>query len=100
MAGQGGIIDDPEVRARWEGFQWTPENAKQGEAALWAAYDAIRCPVLLVRGADSDLLSRDTAQQMSVRGPRAKVVELPGVGHAPTFMHADQIALARGFFLD
>lgn len=77
----------------------TVENARQGEAALWAAYDAITCPVLLVRGAESDLLSRETAQQMSERGPRAKVVELPGIGHAPTFMHADQIALARGFFL-
>jgi len=31
MAGQGGIIDDPEVRARWEGFQWTPENAKRAK---------------------------------------------------------------------
>ena len=31
MAGQGGILDDPEVRARWEGFQWTPENAKQAK---------------------------------------------------------------------
>jgi NADH-quinone oxidoreductase subunit E len=31
MAGQGGIIDDPEVRARWEGFQWTPENARQAK---------------------------------------------------------------------
>ncbi len=78
----------------------TAESAKQGEAALWAAFDAIRCPVLLVRGGESDLLSRETAQQMSERGPRAKVVELPGIGHAPTFMQADRIALARGFFLD
>ena len=31
MAGQGGIIDDPGVRARWEGFQWTPENARQAK---------------------------------------------------------------------
>ncbi len=78
----------------------TVENAKQGEAALWAAYDAIRCPVLLVRGAQSDLLTRETAQQMRERGPRATLVELPGVGHAPTFMHDDQIAVARSFFLD
>lgn len=78
----------------------TADAAKQGEAALWAAYDAIRCPVLLVRGSESDLLSRETARQMSERGPRAKLVELAGIGHAPTFMHADQIALARGFFLD
>ncbi len=78
----------------------TVENAQQGEAALWAAYDAIRCPVLLVRGEESDLLTRETAQQMTARGPRARLVELPGVGHAPTFMHDDQIALARSFFLD
>lgn len=78
----------------------TVDNAKQGEAALWAAYDAIRCPVLLVRGEASDLLTRETAEQMRSRGPQATLVELPGVGHAPTFMHDDQIALARSFFLD
>jgi len=78
----------------------TEESAQQGEAALWAAYDAVRCPVLLVRGAQSDLLTPETAQQMTLRGPRAPLVELPGVGHAPTFMHDDQIALARAFFLE
>lgn len=78
----------------------TVDAAQQGEAALWAAYDAIRCPVLLVRGSESDLLTRETAQLMAERGPCARLVELPGVGHAPTFMHGDQIALARGFFLD
>jgi len=78
----------------------TEESAMQGEAALWAAYDAVCCPVLLVRGADSDLLTRETAQHMTQRGPRAKLVELPGVGHAPTFMHDDQIALASEFFLE
>ncbi len=78
----------------------TEESAQQGEAALWAAYDAVRCPVLLVRGAQSDLLTPETAQQMTLRGPRAQLVELPGVGHAPTFMHDDQIALARAFFLE
>jgi pimeloyl-ACP methyl ester carboxylesterase len=77
----------------------TEESAQQGEAALWAAYDAVRCPVMLVRGAESDLLTRETAQQMTIRGPRAQLVELPGIGHAPTFMHDDQIALAREFFL-
>jgi pimeloyl-ACP methyl ester carboxylesterase len=78
----------------------TEESAQQGEAALWAAYDAVRCPVLLVRGSESDLLTRDTAQQMTTRGPHARLVELPGIGHAPTFMHDDQIALARQFFTE
>jgi NADH-quinone oxidoreductase subunit E len=31
MVGQGGILDDPEIRARWEGFQWTPENARKAK---------------------------------------------------------------------
>jgi pimeloyl-ACP methyl ester carboxylesterase len=75
----------------------TVERAAEDEAALWAAWDAITCPTLLVRGAESDLLSRATAQQMTTRGPHARLVELPGVGHAPTFVHADQIALARTF---
>lgn len=78
----------------------TVDAARQGEAGLWAAYDAIRCPVLLVRGSESDLLSRETAQQMTERGPRATLAELPGIGHAPTFVQDEQIALARRFFLD
>lgn len=77
----------------------TPESAAADQAALWAAYDAIRCPTLLVRGELSDLLSRETAQSMTQRGPKAQLVEIPGVGHAPTFVHADQIAIARQFLI-
>lgn len=66
---------------------------------LWPTYDAVRCPTFVIRGAQSDLLSRDTAEQMTQRGPRAKLVELPGIGHAPTLLHADQIALVRDFLL-
>jgi len=75
----------------------TPESAEADQAALWMAYDAIRCDTLLVRGAESDLLSAETAQQMCQRGPRARLVEIPGVGHAPTFLHEDQIAIVRQF---
>ncbi|PTT86743.1 alpha/beta hydrolase, partial [Pelomonas sp. HMWF004] len=75
----------------------TPELAAAGEAALWAAYDALRCPTLVIRGAESDLLSAETAHAMTQRGPRARLVELPGVGHAPTLVHADQIALVKDF---
>ncbi len=77
----------------------TPESAKMGEAMLWAAYDAIRCPTLLVRGAESDLVTHEVARLMSERGPKARLVEIAGVGHAPTFMHADQIAIAKQFLL-
>jgi pimeloyl-ACP methyl ester carboxylesterase len=75
----------------------TPELAAAGEAALWAAYDQLRCPTLLIRGAESDLLTAETARAMTQRGPNARLVELPGVGHAPTLIHADQIAIVRDF---
>lgn len=77
----------------------TPESVQHAEAVLWMAYDAISCPTLLVRGANSDLITREVAQAMTMRGPKARLVEIPGVGHAPTFMHPDQIAVARDFLL-
>ncbi len=75
----------------------TPAVAAAGEAALWAAYDALQCPTLLIRGAQSDLLSAETARAMTQRGPGARLVELPGVGHAPTLIHDEQIAIVRDF---
>jgi pimeloyl-ACP methyl ester carboxylesterase len=66
---------------------------------LWPIWDAIRCPTLVLRGAESDLLTRDTCGKMAGRGPKATVVEFPGVGHAPTLMHADQISPVRDFLL-
>ncbi|MSQ64032.1 MAG: alpha/beta hydrolase [Betaproteobacteria bacterium] len=66
---------------------------------LWPLWDAIRCPTLVLRGAQSDLLTRDTCDKMAGRGPKAQVVEISGVGHAPTLMHADQIKLVRDFLL-
>jgi pimeloyl-ACP methyl ester carboxylesterase len=77
----------------------TPERVAKDQDALWAAYDAIPCPTLLVRGEQSDLLSRATAQEMTRRGPKPQLVEFAGVGHAPTFIHAYQIAAARAFLL-
>jgi len=66
---------------------------------LWPLYDAIRCPTLVMRGALSDLLRRETLQEMAGRGPHARTIEIPEVGHAPTLMHADQIAIVRDFLL-
>lgn len=77
----------------------TEESAALAQTMLWASYDAIRCDTLLVRGAESDLLSLETAQQMQQRGPHAQLREIAGVGHAPTFVHADQIAIAKEFLL-
>jgi pimeloyl-ACP methyl ester carboxylesterase len=75
----------------------TEGSFEEEQAALWRAWDAIRCPTLLVRGAESDLLSHATAQEMCARGPKPQLVEIPGVGHAPTFVQPDQIAIASNF---
>ena len=77
----------------------TPQLAAAGEAQLWRAYDAVRCPTLLLRGAESDLLSSATAQAMSERGPRARRHEFAAVGHAPMLVDAEQIDVVREFLV-
>lgn len=66
---------------------------------LWQLYDAIGAQTVLLRGAESDLLSHETAAEMALRGPRAHLVEIPGVGHAPMLMDDIQIAIVRNFLL-
>ena len=75
----------------------TPEAAAQGEAMLWQLYDAIKSDTLLIRGADSDLISTDTAQKMQERGPKARLVQFDGVGHAPTLVQSDQTKAVEDF---
>jgi len=77
----------------------TREQADKGQAALWALYDAITAHTLLTRGAESDLLSHETAQEMTRRGPRAQLLEFEGVGHAPTFVAPEQVEVAVSFLL-
>ena len=88
---------DPAIALPFQGV--TQEQTVQGEAALWGLYDAITAQTLLLRGAESDLLSEPTAQQMTQRGPRARLVEFAGVGHAPTLVADDQIAVVASFLL-
>lgn len=69
------------------------------DISLWPLYDAIRCPTLVVRGAESDLLTHVTCLEMGRRGPKATVAEIPGVGHAPMFLDEAQVAIVREFLL-
>lgn len=80
-----------------EPFRKTPILA---DVNLWPIYEAISSPTLVMRGAESDLLLHDTAAQMTTRGPKARLVEVPDVGHAPTLMDAAQIAPIRDFLLE
>ena len=78
----------------------TQESAAQGEASLWALYDAITAQTLVTRGAQSDLLSEQTAQAMTQRGPKARLVNFAGVGHAPTLIAADQVEAVGNFIFE
>jgi len=88
---------DPAIAVPFKAL--TPELVARGEAMTWAAYDAIACPTLLLRGADSDLLSRETAIAMTQRGPKAQLREFEGVGHAPMLIADDQVRTVREFLL-
>ena len=77
----------------------TADAYSAGEQILWHAYEGLDCPVLIVRGAQSDLLSRATAAEMLARNPRARLHEVPGVGHAPTLMNEEQIEPVAAFLL-
>jgi pimeloyl-ACP methyl ester carboxylesterase len=88
---------DPAIAGRFRGI--TPELAAAIEAALWKAYDTLTLPTLLLRGADSDVLSHATAEAMTRRGPKAKLVEFASIGHAPMLTAADQIQVVREFLL-
>jgi pimeloyl-ACP methyl ester carboxylesterase len=86
------------------GFRYDPAiaNAFSGELNdidLSAYWDAVRCPTLLLRGADSDILLRATAEAMTQRGPKVTLVEFQAVGHAPMLMLDEQITAVRDFLL-
>lgn len=95
--GQGGFRPhyDPAIAVPFRAI--TPAVAAAGEAHLWQSYDRLSCRTLLLRGAESDLLSVDTAQQMTQRGPKALLHEFAGVGHAPMLVQPEQRTVVREF---
>ncbi len=77
-------IGDP-LRAGLTGF----------DVNLWPLWDMIKCPVLVFRGENSELLTRETAERMVTTGPCAEVIEIKEAGHAPTLNTARQIGMIR-----
>ena len=101
LEGGGGALTlhyDPAIAVPVRGA--TQESSAQGEAMLWQLYDNIQARTLLTRGAESDLLTPATATAMSLRGPKAQVVEFAGVGHAPMFVAVDQVDCVARFLLE
>ncbi len=94
VAAEGGyrLAYDPAIAAPFQG-----EDLE--DVDLWPLWDAIGGPVLVLRGAESDLLLSETAAEMAERGPKAEVVEIPGCGHAPALMDEGQLAIVRDWLL-
>ena len=87
--GRWGLAYDPGIAV--------PFRQQAAPPALWSAWDAIKCPTLVVRGAQSDLLREATAREMAARGPRPRVLEFAGIGHAPMLLTPDQVDPVVGF---
>lgn len=81
---------DPKIAAPFKG---TPPE----DVDLWSVWDDICCPTLLLRGAESDLLLKETAVDMTKSGPKPELVEFGGVGHAPALMDNDQIDIVKAW---
>ncbi|WP_421853730.1 alpha/beta fold hydrolase [Novosphingobium sp.] len=74
-----------------------PFEAENGPApapeVMWGMYEAVaRRPLLVLRGAHSDILSAEVAARMAVRSAAAELVTVPGIGHAPTLDEDESIA--------
>lgn len=82
--GRWGLVYDPGIGVAIKAAAAPP--------AMWNLWDAIACRTLLLRGRDSDLLSAATARAMAERGPKPRLIEFEGVGHAPALLAPDQIA--------
>jgi pimeloyl-ACP methyl ester carboxylesterase len=76
----------------------SPAQASATEALFWQGWAAITAKTLIIRGQNSDLLAPTTLAQMLALNPNASSIQIPNVGHAPTFMHTDQIRLVTEFF--
>ncbi len=77
-----------------------PFNRPDGAVAfdMWPLYRRLgQKPLLIVRGAKSDLLSRSTAKAMLESAPGARLVTVPGVGHAPDLTEPSAVAAIDSF---
>ncbi|MBP0463157.1 alpha/beta hydrolase [Roseomonas sp. PWR1] len=74
-----------------------PIRAMEAQALdMQALWERVRVPVLLIRGAESDLLLRETAAAMAA-APNVELAEIAGAGHAPALMDPAQVALVADF---
>ena len=76
-----------------------PYKQDLADVDLWPFWDRVACPTLILRGEHSNVLARSDAEKMTQRGPKPKLVEFAGVGHAPALLTEDQIGVVRDFLI-
>jgi pimeloyl-ACP methyl ester carboxylesterase len=67
------------------------------DVVLWPIWERVKAPTMVLRGAESDLLPAAVAEEMTRRGPKARLETIPEAGHAPALRDPSQIALVRDF---
>ena len=75
------------------------KEMQRADFHIWPLWDRIRCPVLVLRGKESDVLLESTVEEMRRRGPTVEVVEIDGVGHAPTLTDPKHVRIVRDWLL-
>lgn len=90
-------LDNGKLAVNYDPDIALPFRGELSDVDLWPCYDLIRCPTLVVRGAMSDLLLPETAAEMTRRGPKAALFEVPDAGHAPALRADDQISAIERF---
>lgn len=86
---------DPNIKA---GRAVTPRARQFQSERCWQGFRKLACPLLLIRGADTDLLAPETVAAMQAAQPAMEVVEVPGVGHAPALIEPEAQAALAAFF--
>jgi len=75
------------------------KEMQRADFHIWPLWDRITCPVLVLHGKESDVLLQSTVEEMKRRGPRIEVVEIDGVGHAPTLTDPKHVRIVRDWLL-
>ena len=92
--GTYGFCYDPKISGSLK------QDKLKDDIVLWEYWDQLQVPTLVIRGVESDVLDVETTKQMQVRGPKAEVIELQGVGHAPILLDEQQIGIVKDFLLE
>ncbi len=89
--------DDGRLTVHYDPMMVEQFRSHPGDYTQWDVWDKIRARVLLYRGADSDLITAEWAEDMTRRGPCARLITFPGMGHAPALNVPEQITPIREF---